>query len=136
MKKHIEELIQLGVSRNLGHNEEVEVTTPVIIFWKSYKSRILRDFRARNTYTVPDRYPIPRIQEALTQSSKAKHINSMDALKGFDQNFLIPKAKKLLRIITNHGSYKYLRISFEIESAPSHYERMMNTIFPIDLSEG
>ncbi|MBW0523366.1 hypothetical protein O181_063081 [Austropuccinia psidii MF-1] len=30
-KKHIQELIQLGVLRNVGHNEEVEVTTPSII---------------------------------------------------------------------------------------------------------
>ncbi|MBW0568495.1 hypothetical protein O181_108210 [Austropuccinia psidii MF-1] len=30
-EKHIQELIQLGVLRKVGHNEEVEVTTPVII---------------------------------------------------------------------------------------------------------
>ncbi|MBW0496648.1 hypothetical protein O181_036363 [Austropuccinia psidii MF-1] len=32
-EKHIEEVIQLGVLRNVGHNEELEVTTPVIISW-------------------------------------------------------------------------------------------------------
>ncbi|MBW0561700.1 hypothetical protein O181_101415 [Austropuccinia psidii MF-1] len=31
LEKHIQELIQLGVLRKVGHNEEVEVTTPVII---------------------------------------------------------------------------------------------------------
>ncbi|MBW0568192.1 hypothetical protein O181_107907 [Austropuccinia psidii MF-1] len=31
LEKHIQELIQLGVLRIVGHNEEVEVTTPVII---------------------------------------------------------------------------------------------------------
>ncbi|MBW0585637.1 hypothetical protein O181_125352 [Austropuccinia psidii MF-1] len=31
LKKHIPELIQLGLLRNVGHIEEVEVTTPVII---------------------------------------------------------------------------------------------------------
>ncbi|MBW0573098.1 hypothetical protein O181_112813 [Austropuccinia psidii MF-1] len=30
-EKHIQELIQLGLLRKVGHNEEVEVTTPVII---------------------------------------------------------------------------------------------------------
>ncbi|MBW0566455.1 hypothetical protein O181_106170, partial [Austropuccinia psidii MF-1] len=33
LEKHIQELIQLGVLRKVGHNEEVEVTTPVIIAW-------------------------------------------------------------------------------------------------------
>ncbi|MBW0542362.1 hypothetical protein O181_082077 [Austropuccinia psidii MF-1] len=92
--------------------------------------------RALNIYTVPDRYPIPRIQEALTQLSKAKYITSMDALKGFHQNVLSPKAKKLLRIITHCAIYEYLRMPFGIENAPSHYERMMNTIIPTELSEG
>ncbi|MBW0523580.1 hypothetical protein O181_063295 [Austropuccinia psidii MF-1] len=31
LEKHIQELIQLGVLRKVGHNDEVEVTTPVII---------------------------------------------------------------------------------------------------------
>ncbi|MBW0508641.1 hypothetical protein O181_048356 [Austropuccinia psidii MF-1] len=31
LEKHIQELIQLGVLRKVGHNEEVEVTKPVII---------------------------------------------------------------------------------------------------------
>ncbi|MBW0497175.1 hypothetical protein O181_036890 [Austropuccinia psidii MF-1] len=114
LEKHIHELIQLGVLRKVGHNGEVEVPTPVIIAWHNDKSRMVGDFRALNTYTVPDRYPIPRIQEALTQLSKAKYITSMDALKGFHQNSLTPKAKKLLRIITHCGIYEYLRMPFGI----------------------
>ncbi|MBW0558140.1 hypothetical protein O181_097855 [Austropuccinia psidii MF-1] len=136
LEKHIQELIQVGVLRKVGHNEEVEMTTPVIIAWHNDKSRMVGDFRALNTYTVPDRYPIPRIQETLTQLSKAKYITSMDALKGFHQNVLTPKAKKLLRIITHCGIYEYLRMPFGIKNAPSHYQRMMNTIFPTEFSEG
>ncbi|MBW0536633.1 hypothetical protein O181_076348 [Austropuccinia psidii MF-1] len=61
LEKHIQELIKLGVLKKVGHNEEVEVTTPVIIGWHNDKSRMVGDFRALNTYTVQDRYPIPRI---------------------------------------------------------------------------
>ncbi|MBW0505625.1 hypothetical protein O181_045340 [Austropuccinia psidii MF-1] len=136
LEKHFQELIQLGVLRKVGHNEEVEVTTPVIIPLNNDKLRMVGDFRALNTHTVPDRYPIPRIQETLTQLSKSKYITSMDALKGFHQNVLIPKTKKLLIIITHCGIYDYLRIPFGIKNASSHYQRMMNTIFPTELSEG
>ncbi|MBW0483677.1 hypothetical protein O181_023392 [Austropuccinia psidii MF-1] len=93
------------------------------------------DFGTFNTYTVADRYPIPKIQEALTQFSKAKYIASMDALKVFHQNVMIPKEKKLLRIITHCGIYEYLQIPFGIKNAIPHYQRMMNTIFPTELSE-
>ncbi|MBW0518956.1 hypothetical protein O181_058671 [Austropuccinia psidii MF-1] len=70
LERHIQELIQLGVLRNIGHNEEVEVKKPVIISWSNDKSRMVGDFRELNTYTVPDSYPIPRIQETLPQLSK------------------------------------------------------------------
>ncbi|MBW0581952.1 hypothetical protein O181_121667 [Austropuccinia psidii MF-1] len=94
------------------------------------------DLRALNTYTIPDTYPIPIIHGTLNQLSKARFITSMDALKGFHQNFLTPHARKLLRIIANCGIYEYLRMPFGIKNAPSHYQRMMNTIFPHELSEG
>ncbi|MBW0491360.1 hypothetical protein O181_031075 [Austropuccinia psidii MF-1] len=136
LEKHIQELIQLGVVRKVDHNEEIEVTTTFIIAWNNDKSRIVGEFRALNTYTAPDRYPIPRIQENLTQLSKSKYITFLDALKGFHQNVLMPKAKKLLRIITDCCIYEYLRMTFGIKNAPSHYQRMMKTIFPTELSEG
>ncbi|MBW0496287.1 hypothetical protein O181_036002 [Austropuccinia psidii MF-1] len=37
LERHIKELIQLGVLRNIGHNEEVKVRTPVVISWHIYK---------------------------------------------------------------------------------------------------
>ncbi|MBW0524468.1 hypothetical protein O181_064183 [Austropuccinia psidii MF-1] len=97
---------------------------------------MVEDVRAWNTYTVPNRYPIFRVQEAFTQLPKARYITSMDALKGFHQNGSMPKAKKLLRIITQCGTSEYLRMPFGIQNAPSQYQRMMNTIFLPGLSEG
>ncbi|MBW0507889.1 hypothetical protein O181_047604 [Austropuccinia psidii MF-1] len=136
LEGHINELMKLGVLRKVGHNEEVKVTTPVIITWNNDKSSMVGNFRALNTYTIPDRYPIPIIHETLTQLSKEKLITSMDALKGFHQNVLTPHARKLLRIISHCGIYEYLRMPFGIKNAASRYQRMINTIFPHELSEG
>ncbi|MBW0506107.1 hypothetical protein O181_045822 [Austropuccinia psidii MF-1] len=49
LESHINELMKLGVLRKGGHNEEVEVNTPVIITWHNDKSRMVGDFRALNT---------------------------------------------------------------------------------------
>ncbi|MBW0517712.1 hypothetical protein O181_057427 [Austropuccinia psidii MF-1] len=136
LEVHIKELMNLGLLRKVGNYKQAEVTTPVIIAWHNVKSRMVGDFRALNTYTIPDRYPIPRIHETLTQLSQAKFITAMDALKGFNQNVLTDNAKRQLRIIVYCQSFEYLRIPFGIKDAPSHYQRMMNTIFPEELSEG
>ncbi|MBW0545343.1 hypothetical protein O181_085058 [Austropuccinia psidii MF-1] len=121
LENHINEPMKLGVLRKVGHNEEVEGTTPVIITWHNDKSRMVGDLRALNTYTIPDTYQISRIHENLTQLSNAKFITSMDALKGFHQNVLTPHSRKLLRIIAHCGIYEHLRMPFGIKNAPSYY---------------
>ncbi|MBW0498923.1 hypothetical protein O181_038638 [Austropuccinia psidii MF-1] len=103
LETHIKDLLDVGVIRNVGHNEEVEITTPVIVAWHNGKSRMVGDFGALNTYTVPDKYPIPKIQISLTQISQEVYISTMDSLKGFHQNVVTPRARKYLRIIVHCG---------------------------------
>ncbi|MBW0559610.1 hypothetical protein O181_099325 [Austropuccinia psidii MF-1] len=104
---HIKELLDVGVIRKVGHNEEVEIPTPVIVAWHDGKNRMAGEFRALRTYTVPDRYPIPKIQIALTQISQEVYKTTMDSLKGFHHNVLTPKERKYLRIIVH---WEYMNI--------------------------
>ncbi|MBW0522948.1 hypothetical protein O181_062663 [Austropuccinia psidii MF-1] len=121
LEVHMKELMDLALLRRVGHNEQVEVTTPVIVTWHNGKSRMVGDFRVPNTYTIPDRYPIPRIHEKLTQLSQDKLITDMESLKGFHQNVLTDNAIKLLRIIVHCGMFEYLRMTFVIKYAPARY---------------
>ncbi|MBW0527900.1 hypothetical protein O181_067615 [Austropuccinia psidii MF-1] len=43
---------------------------------------------------------------------------------------------KLLRIICHMGIYEYTRISFGINNAPAHFQRMMDTIFQEEILQG
>ncbi|MBW0570728.1 hypothetical protein O181_110443 [Austropuccinia psidii MF-1] len=133
---HTTELLNLGVIRNVGQNEEVEITKPVIVAWHNGKSRMVWEFRGLKTYTVPDRCPIPKIQISLTQIFQAVYISTMDALTVFHQNVVTPREKKYLRIIVHCRVYEYLRMPFGRKKEPSHFQRIMNEIFPEDLSEG
>ncbi|MBW0495196.1 hypothetical protein O181_034911 [Austropuccinia psidii MF-1] len=40
IEKHINELLDMDVIRNVGHNDIVEITTPVLITWHDGKSRL------------------------------------------------------------------------------------------------
>ncbi|MBW0577690.1 hypothetical protein O181_117405, partial [Austropuccinia psidii MF-1] len=136
IEKHINELLDMEVIRKIGHNEIVEITTPVLITWHDGKSRLCGDFRALNNYTKADRYPIPRIPHALDKLAKAKYITKMDCMKGFHQNGVKPNSMKLLRIICHMGIYEYTRMPFGIKNAPAHFQRMMDTIFQEEILEG
>ncbi|MBW0545950.1 hypothetical protein O181_085665 [Austropuccinia psidii MF-1] len=136
IEKHINELLDMDVIRKIGHNEIVEITTPVLITWNYGKSRVCGDFRDLNNYTKSDRYPIPRIPHALDKLAKAKYITKIDCMKGFHQNGVKPNSMKLLRIICHMGIYEYTRIPFGIKNAPSNFQRIMDTIFQGEILEG
>ncbi|MBW0519176.1 hypothetical protein O181_058891 [Austropuccinia psidii MF-1] len=92
IEKHVNELLDMDVIRKIGHNEIVEVTTPVLIKWNDGNSRLCGDFRALNNYNKDDMYPMPRIPHALDKLAKAKYITKMDCMKGFHQNGYIDSA--------------------------------------------
>ncbi|MBW0528758.1 hypothetical protein O181_068473 [Austropuccinia psidii MF-1] len=136
IEKHINELLDMDFIRNIGHNEIVDITTPVLITCHVGKSKLCEDFRALNNYTKADRYPITRIPSALDKLEKAKYITKMDCMKGFHQNGVKPNSMKSLRIICHMGIYKYTRMPFSIKNAPGHFQRIMDTIFQEEILEG
>ncbi|MBW0581924.1 hypothetical protein O181_121639 [Austropuccinia psidii MF-1] len=51
IQRHINELLYMDFIRKIGHNEIVEITTPVLITWNDGKSMLCEGFRALNNYT-------------------------------------------------------------------------------------
>ncbi|MBW0482995.1 hypothetical protein O181_022710 [Austropuccinia psidii MF-1] len=135
IEKHVNELLDMDVIWKIGHNEIVEITTPLLTTWNDGKSRLFGDFRSLNSYTKADRYPIPRIPHAL-KLAKAKYITKMDCMKGFHQTCIKPKTIKILRIIFHMGTYEYPRMPFGIKNAPAHFQRRMDTILQEEILEG
>ncbi|MBW0474066.1 hypothetical protein O181_013781 [Austropuccinia psidii MF-1] len=126
----------MDVIRKIGHNEIVEITRSVLITWNDGKSRLCGDFSTLNNYTKSDRNSIPRILHALDKLAKAKYITKMNYMKGFHQSGFKPNSMKLLRIICHMDIYEYTRMPFLIKNAPAHFQRMMDTIFLLEILAG
>ncbi|MBW0500463.1 hypothetical protein O181_040178 [Austropuccinia psidii MF-1] len=135
IEKNINELLVMDFIRRIGHNEIVEITTPVLITWNDGKSRLCGDFRALNNQTKADRYPIPRIPHSLDELAKAKYITKMDFMRDLHRNGVKPNSMKSLRIICHMHIYEYTRMQFGIKNAPTHFQRMMDTIFQEEILE-
>ncbi|MBW0469429.1 hypothetical protein O181_009144 [Austropuccinia psidii MF-1] len=129
IEKNINELLEMDVISKIGHNEIVEMSTPVLMTWHDGKSRLCAYLRALNNYTKADRYPITRLPHALVKLAKSKYITKMDCMKGFYQNGVKPNSMNFFRIIFHMGTYEYTRMPFGINNAPAHFQRMIDTIF-------
>ncbi|MBW0524252.1 hypothetical protein O181_063967 [Austropuccinia psidii MF-1] len=126
----------MDVIRKIGHNEIVEITTPVLITWHNDKSRLCGDLRDLNNYLKADGYPIPRIPHALDKLSKAKYITKIYCTKVFHQNGVKPNSIKLFGIICHMGIYEYTRMPFGIKNSPAHFQRMMEATFQEEILGG
>ncbi|GFT19242.1 hypothetical protein TNCV_303501 [Trichonephila clavipes] len=86
------------------------------------------DYRRLNTQTIPDRYPIPRIED-FHHILKGKRIFSkIDLFKAYFQIPIAEEDKEKTAIITPFGLIEFNVMSFGLRNAPSTFQRFINEV--------
>lgn len=87
------------------------------------------DYRKLNANLVPQRFPLPRIDELLDRLHGAKFFTSLDLTSGFHQVRLRPADKPKTAFTTPVGHYQWCVSPFGLQSSPSTFQRLMSSIF-------
>ena len=90
--------------------------------------RFCVDFRRLNALTIPDTYPLPRMEDCIDSLRKARLFTTMDALWGYWQ---VPIAERDLdkTTFTSHlGTFRYKRMPFGLRNAPATFQRALDII--------
>lgn len=90
------------------------------------KWRLVVDFRQLNKTILPDKFPLPRIDEILDNLGRAKYFSTLDLMSGFHQIPLEEQSKKYTAFSSNTGHFEFNRLPFGLNISPNSFQRMMS----------
>jgi len=98
--------------------------------------RLVQDYRALNTVTVKNGYPLPLISELVSQLRGARYFTKLDVHWGFNNVRIKPRDEWKAAFRTNRGLFEPLVMFFGITNSPAIFQTMMNNIFRTVIAEG
>jgi hypothetical protein len=81
-----------------------------------------------NKSIVPDKYPLPNIDELFSELRNASYFSQLDLASAYHQITLHDDSKPLTAFITHDGVFQYKRVCFGLASAPSAFQKILSTM--------
>ena len=125
LKGYVEDLLNRGFIRK---SKSPFSSSVVCVRKKDGGMRLCVDYRESNKNTIPDRHPIPRIQETLDSLGRKSWFRVLDQGKAYHQGFIGEKSQHLTAFITPWGLYEWIRVLFGLMNASANFELLMEDI--------
>ena len=93
--------------------------------------RVCVDYRGINKKTIPDCYPIPRIDDLIDTVGRCggKIFSTLDLMKGYHHIKMTSESKEKTAFTCHLGLFQYRRMPFGLTNAPATFQRLMNKLF-------
>lgn len=126
MKSEVDYLLQNGMAKP----SYSPWSSPCILVPKpDGTSRLCTDYRKINSVTVPDSFPLPRLEDCIDRIGSAAYVSKLDLLKGYWQVPLTERASNISAFVTPDNFVQYTVMPFGMCNAPATFQRLVNIVF-------
>jgi len=126
VKRQINVLVELGKMKPSDSAYTCRVTLPVK---KDGSRRFRGDYQPLNLQTRRDSFPMPFVDDVISQLGRSAWFTALDLQSGFWQIRMAPEDMRKTALITKSGLYDWTIMSFGLKNATSTFTRTMSEVF-------
>lgn len=122
LRQEIDRLISEGIIEEC----ESPYAAPIVLITKRNKVRLCVDYRKLNEITVPDNYPLPRMDDLLHEAKPTPYMSTIDLRAGYHQVKVHPDDQDKTAFVCPFGTYRFFRMPYGLRNGPATFQRLMN----------
>ena len=134
IREEIQKLLDIGV---IEPSKSAWSSPLVPVRKKNGALRMCVDFRALNSRTKKDSFPLPNIADSVSRFRNCRYFSSLDLLQGYHQIAVEEGSREFTAFSDGNNLYQYCRMPFGVCNGPASFSRLVAVVLsgvPFDIA--